>query len=74
MGAMGATVGDTFTPRQKVPQSGIYDVLHDAAHAQQHQVICVYGELFPPCRTCKYDVKFRLAIAAIHVKDHAQFK
>ena len=74
MGATGATLGETFKPGQKVPHSGIYDVLHDSSHAQQHQVTCVYGEPFPPCRTCKYDVKFRLAIAAIHVKAHAQFK
>jgi hypothetical protein len=74
MGAMGATTGDTFKPGQKVPQSRIYDVLHDAAHAQQHQVTCVYGEPFPPYRTCKYDVQFQLAKAAVHVKAHAQFK
>jgi hypothetical protein len=74
MGAMGATVGDTFKPGQKVSQSGIYDVLHDKAHTMQHQVTCVYGEPFPPCRTCLYGVQFRLAIPAIHVKAHAQFK
>jgi len=71
---MGAKVGDVFTPGQKVPQSGIYDVLHDPVHQNKHQVTCVHGEPFPPCRTCKHGVKFRLAIAAIHVKNDNNFK
>ncbi len=34
-----AEVGATFKPGQKVPHSGIYDVIHDPVHAQRHQVI-----------------------------------
>lgn len=71
---MTASVGDTFKPGQKVPQSGIYDVLHDPVHAQKHQVTCVYGEPFPPCNHCGSNVRFRLAFKAIHVTNHDHFK
>jgi hypothetical protein len=68
------SIGDTFTPGQTVQVSGIYDVLHDPAHTQRHQVTCVYGEPFPPCRTCKHGVRYRLAVAAIHVTSHDDLK
>jgi hypothetical protein len=68
-----ASIGDTFKPGDKVSVSGIYDVLHDHTHSN-HQVTCVYGEPFPPCRNCGKEVRFRLAIAAIHVKSHDNFK
>ena len=71
---MGTKIGDTFKPGETVPQSGIYDVLHDPAHEQKHQVTCVYGEPFPPCNHCGHKVRFRLAIAAIHIKNHDHFK
>jgi hypothetical protein len=71
---MSANVGDVFKPGQKVPQSGIYDVIHDPQHTQKHQVTCVHGEPFPPCNHCGQHVRFRLAIAAIHVKNHEHFK
>ena len=43
-------VGDIFKPGDKVPNSGIYDATHDRNHTARHQVTCVYGEPFPPCR------------------------
>ena len=69
-----ATVGDTFKPGEKVPNSGIYDVVHDTVHHDRHQVTCVYAEPFPPCRRCGNSVRFRLAISAIHLNSHEHFK
>ena len=71
---MVAGIGAQFRPGEKVSNSGIYDVLHDQGHHQQHQVTCVYSEPFPPCRYCGDEVRFRLAIPAIHVKSHEQFR
>jgi hypothetical protein len=71
---MSVIVGDTFKPDDKVQESGIYDVRHDPEHHMRHQVPCVSGEPFPTCRTCYHGVRFRLAIAAIHVKGHKYFK
>jgi hypothetical protein len=71
---MTTKVGEIFEPGQKVPQSGIYDVIHDPVHIKKHQVTCVYGDPFPPCNHCGHHVRFRLAIAAIHITNHSQFK
>jgi len=39
----------TYKPGEKVPKSGIYLVLHDQNHEQQHEVTCIMGKIFPPC-------------------------
>ena len=57
-----------------VPESGIYDVVHDKNHAQKHQVTCIAGKRFPPCRGCREDVQFRLAKAATHIEEHYLFR
>ena len=49
-----ARIGDEFKPGQDVPHSGIYTVTHDHAHEQEHEVTCVYGKKFPPCRGCEH--------------------
>lgn len=57
-----------------VPESGIYDVIHEKGHAQKHQVTCIEGRRFPPCRTCGDDVVFRLSRAATHIEGHHLFE
>ena len=69
-----AGVGSLFKPGDKVPNSGIYDVMHDPLHGdKRHQVTCVYSEPFPPCNHCGKHVRFRLAVKALHVRQHAYF-
>jgi len=68
-----ASIGDEFKPGQEVPHSGIYLVIHDQAHSQSHEVTCVYGKRFPPCRGCDHP-RFKLVHAAIHIESHEQFK
>ena len=62
-----------YTPGEKVPDSGIYAVTHDPGHAREHEVTCIKGRKFPPCRNCK-GARFELKKAAIHVEDHLYFK
>ena len=69
-----AEIGATFKPGDKVPHSGIYDVLHDTLHREKHQVTCVYNEPFPPCRGCGHGVRFRLAVKALHIVHDSDFK
>jgi hypothetical protein len=57
-----------------VPESGIYDVLHDNVHAQKHQVTCIAGKRFPPCHTCDKHVQYRLFRSATHIEDHHLLK
>lgn len=68
---------DSFKPGDKVPASGIYDVIHDRLdgddHALPHQITAIADTLFPPCRVCREWVDFRLHRAAEHVEAHHLF-
>ncbi len=68
---------DVFEPGEKVPTSGIYDVIHDKLdgedHAHPHQLTVMSGTVFPPCRGCKGSVRFRLHQAAEHLEEHDHF-
>jgi hypothetical protein len=57
----------------KVPESGVYEVIHRDTHMQKHEVTCIKGTPFPPCRKCGKDVEFRLVHAAIHIERHSTF-
>jgi hypothetical protein len=63
-----------YKPGDWVPQSGIYDVIHDKNHHQKHQVTCIEHKRFPPCRSCGREAEFRLVEATIHIEDHQSFK
>ena len=71
---MSADIGEEFKPGAKCSQSGIYRVVHDKAHEQEHDVTVVHGEPFPPCRGCGHGVTFKLKHKAIHLKNHKGFK
>jgi hypothetical protein len=62
-----------YTSGEKAPHSGIYTVTHDPGHPREHEVTCIKGRKFPPCRNCK-GVRFELKKATIHVEDHLYFK
>lgn len=68
-----ASIGDIFKPGQDVPHSGIYRVIHDPNHAQEHEVTCAFGKKFPPCHGCVHP-RFVLVRAAHHVDTHEHFK
>jgi hypothetical protein len=61
-------------PGTIVQVSGIYQVLHDrgqhpTGHATYHEVTCVRGDEFPPCRAKGCKPSFRLAKEAKHLKE-----
>jgi len=58
-----------------VPESGIYEVIHDKKRhdVQRHEVTCIEGNRFPPCRGCGKSVEFRAVRTAIHIADHQHF-
>lgn len=63
-----------YKPGQKVPESGIYRVTHDKNHAKEHEVTCVKGHVFPPCKGCGQHPRFTLQRAAHHVENHELFR
>jgi hypothetical protein len=63
-----------YKPGEKCEQSGIYKVTHDRNHHEEHEVTVVFGEPFPPCNHCGQHPRFLIVRAAIHVKNHDEFK
>jgi hypothetical protein len=63
-----------YKPGDKVPESGIYKVVHDPNHAKEHEVTCVFGETFPPCNGCGHHPRFALIRGAHHISTHPYFK
>ncbi len=45
-------VGDEFRPNEICLKFGVYRVKHAPAHAPDHEVTCIKGRTFPPCRIC----------------------
>jgi YjzC-like protein len=66
-------MGDVFKPGDEVPSSGIYRVVHDDVHREEHDVTCVKGETFPPCNQWGHHPRFTLRIAAHHIDNHEFF-
>jgi hypothetical protein len=62
-----------YKPGDKVPESGIYKVVHDPNHAKEHEVTCVYGGTFPPCNGCGDHPRFTLIRGAHHISTHPNF-
>jgi len=57
-----------------VRQSGIYEVVHDRAHREVHEVVMISGESFPDCETCKDKVRFRLVRTAPYIFQDEDFE
>jgi hypothetical protein len=63
-----------YKPGDEVPKSGIYKVVHDNKHAEEHEVTCIIGKKFSPCNHCSNGVRFTLVRAAHHIDNHDEFK
>lgn len=61
-------------PGGRGPESGIYTVVHDRDHYKSHDVTCVEGGRFPPCRGCNKGVRFKLKYPAEHISKNRWFK
>lgn len=67
-------MADIFKPGEIVENSGIYKVIHDKNHVEEHEVTCVKGEPFPPCKGCGSHPRFKPVKLAHHVQNHKHFK
>jgi hypothetical protein len=68
-----APIKDEYKSGDAVPHSGIYKVAHDKHHAAEHEVTCVFGKVFPPCRICGLHPRFTLIKSAHHIDTHVLF-
>jgi len=67
------TLGDVFKSVDRLQYSGIFQVIHDLAHHEPHEVTVLYGKRFPHCRSCEYTL-FMLVRGAENVDTHGNFK
>ena len=66
-------VREALKPEERVPESGIYDVMHRSCHSQVVQAMFVQGESFPECRFCGVRVRFQLHQAVPHISEDRDF-
>ena len=65
--------GRLFLPGEPVPETGIYEVIHDQAHRTSHEVVMHGQDLFPACDQCDQRVRFRLIRTAPYIFDDEDF-
>jgi hypothetical protein len=66
--------GEIFVAGSTVRESGIYEVLHDVEHRAIHEVVMISDDLFPPCDTCEYRVKYRVVRTAPYIFSDEDFE
>lgn len=65
--------GRIFLPGQPVPETGIYEVIHDLAHRASHEAVMHREDLFPLCDQCDTRVRFKLVRTAPYIFDDEDF-
>jgi len=65
--------GKVFLPGTPVPETGIYEVIHDRGHRESHEVVMHRSDLFPPCDQCEMRVRFKLVRTAPYIFDDEDF-
>ena len=68
--------GPFFKAGDPVPETGIYEVVHDRAHRTPHEVVMVPQTegSFPLCDTCKAKVRYKLVRTAPYIFSDEDFK
>jgi hypothetical protein len=63
-----------FHPGDAVPESGIYEVIHDGDHRVAHDAVMILGNQFPSCETCNERVRFRIVRTAPYIFQDEDFE
>lgn len=66
--------GQGYKSGEIVRETGIYEVSHDRAHRELHEVVMLAGDAFPPCETCQERVRFRLVRTAPYIFQDQDFE
>lgn len=62
-----------FLPGATIPESGIYEIIHDNAHRAAHESVLVRGDAFPLCDVCQDRVRFRVVRTAPYIFEDEDF-
>jgi hypothetical protein len=63
-----------FIAGQVIPDSGIYEVIHEGDHRPRHDSVLVKGDRFPFCETCNERVRFRVLRTAPYIFHDPDFE
>ncbi|HKV92431.1 MAG TPA: hypothetical protein VJW20_07790 [Candidatus Angelobacter sp.] len=63
--------GAELQPGDICTQSGLYEVIH-LAHRAPHKVIISANDVFPPCKRCGRNVRFRLLMQSTSKPAHGK--
>lgn len=66
--------GKLYKPTDLIRLTGIYEVIHDRAHREAHEVVMHAGDVFPTCDTCDLRVRFRLVRTAPYIFEDEDFE
>ena len=65
--------GRLYLPGEPIRMTGIYEVIHDAAHRAVHEVVMHAGDLFPDCDSCQERVRFKMVRTAPYIFEDDDF-
>lgn len=63
-----------FRAGETIPESGIYEVVHQRGHRATHEAVLVKGDPFPLCDICEAEVRFRVVRTAPYIFDDEDFE
>lgn len=63
-----------FKAGDVIPESGIYETVHENLHRAAHEVVMIKSDLFPQCDTCADRVRFRLIRSAPYIFSDEDFE
>lgn len=62
-----------YLPGATIPESGIYEIIHDREHRAPHESVLVKGDSFPLCDVCQDRVRFRVVRTAPYIFEDEDF-
>lgn len=62
----------TYAPDEEVPQSGIYQVVHEGG--EKETVVFLRASVFPACEDCGAKVRYSIVRTAPYIFDDEDFK
>ena len=62
-----------YEPLTPVPETGVYGVLHSGAE-EPGDAMFVKGDMFPECRRCGKQVRYRLVRSAPYIFEDKDFE
>lgn len=66
MNAYAVTALSQYATASRVPQTGIYEIIHHGQHREAHEAVLIAGNPIPRCEGCGEPVELRLLRSVPH--------